>query len=90
MPPVEADGDRRDLWLLLRVDDAELPVHDLDRLVGRALDALFMCTRSAYCLWNDVRANGPWLYKLSRLYQEPDVTAAVERITAEAQAKKAA
>ena len=37
-----------------------------------------------------LRVNGPWLYKLSRLYQEPEVTAAVERLTAEAQAKSAA
>jgi hypothetical protein len=35
-------------------------------------------------------ANGPWVYKLSRLYQEPEVTAAVERIAAEAQTKRAA
>jgi uncharacterized Ntn-hydrolase superfamily protein len=35
--PVERDGDRRDLALFLRVDDAELPVHDLQRLVHRAL-----------------------------------------------------
>ena len=37
-----------------------------------------------------LRVNGPWLYKLSRVYQEPEVTAAVERLTAEAQAKSAA
>jgi len=37
-----------------------------------------------------LHANGPWLYKLSRIYQEPEVTAAVERIAAEAQAKRAA
>jgi transposase len=37
-----------------------------------------------------LRTNGPWLYKVSRVYQEPEVTAAVERITAEAQAKRAA
>ena len=36
-PPVEADGDRRDVALFLRVDDAELPVHDLQRLVRRVL-----------------------------------------------------
>jgi uncharacterized Ntn-hydrolase superfamily protein len=35
--PVEADGDRRDLALFLRVDDAEYPVHDLARIVDRAL-----------------------------------------------------
>ena len=34
--------------------------------------------------------NGPWLYKVSRVYQEPEVTAVVERITAEVQAKRAA
>lgn len=37
-----------------------------------------------------LHANGPWLSKLSRLYQEPEVTAAVERIAAEVQAKRAA
>jgi putative transposase len=37
-----------------------------------------------------LQANGPWLYKLSRIYQEPEVTAAVERIAAEAQPKRAA
>ena len=37
-----------------------------------------------------LHANGPWLYKLSRVYQEPEGTTAVERMTAEAQAKKAA
>ena len=26
--------------------------------------------------------NGPWLYKLSRVYDEPEITAAVERLTA--------
>jgi uncharacterized Ntn-hydrolase superfamily protein len=36
-PPVVADGDRRDVTLFLRVDDAALPVHDLERLVTRAL-----------------------------------------------------
>ena len=36
-PPVEADGDRCDVALFLRVDDAELPVHDLHRLVLRVL-----------------------------------------------------
>jgi uncharacterized Ntn-hydrolase superfamily protein len=35
--PVEGDGDRRDIALFLRVDDAELPVHDLQRLVLRVL-----------------------------------------------------
>jgi putative transposase len=34
--------------------------------------------------------NGPWLYKLSRLYDEPEVTAAVERIAAEQQTQIAA
>ena len=37
-----------------------------------------------------LHANGPWLYKLSRLYQEPEVTAAVECIAAGAQARRAA
>ena len=35
--PVEQGGDRRDVSLFLRIDDAELPVHDLQRLVHRAL-----------------------------------------------------
>lgn len=34
--------------------------------------------------------NGPWLYKLSHLYDAPDVTAAVERIAAADRAKVAA
>ncbi len=34
--------------------------------------------------------NGPWLYKLSRGYDAPEVTVAVERIGAEQQAKRAA
>lgn len=37
-----------------------------------------------------LQANGPWSYKLSRLYQEPEVTAAVERLTAKAQVQSAA
>jgi putative transposase len=37
-----------------------------------------------------VQANGPWQYKLSRLYDAPEVTAAVERIAAEKQPKLAA
>ena len=41
-------------------------------------------------MWNVMCTNGPWLYKVSRVYQEPEVTAAVERIAAEAQAKRAA
>ena len=34
--------------------------------------------------------NGPWKYKLSDLYYEPAVTAAVEKIAAEEHAKGAA
>jgi putative transposase len=34
--------------------------------------------------------NGPWKYQLSELYDDPAVTAAVEKITAEEQAKAAA
>jgi transposase len=34
--------------------------------------------------------NGPWKYQLSELYDEPAVTAAVEKIAAEEQAKAAA
>src|ERR671929_1549672 len=37
-----------------------------------------------------MQVNGPWQYNLSRLYQTPDVTAGVEQITAEAQARIAA
>jgi hypothetical protein len=37
-----------------------------------------------------VQENGPWKYKLSRLYDAPEVTAAVERIAAEQQLKTAA
>lgn len=32
-----------------------------------------------------LQANGPWLYKLSRIYKEPEVSAAVERLVAEKQ-----
>jgi uncharacterized Ntn-hydrolase superfamily protein len=38
-PPVVIDGDRRDVTLFLRVDDAELPVHDLQRLVAKVTAA---------------------------------------------------
>ena len=37
-----------------------------------------------------MRDNGPWKYNLSRLYQDPEVTAAVEHMALEAQAKLAA
>jgi putative transposase len=37
-----------------------------------------------------VQAHGPWPYKLSQLYDAPAVTAAVERIAAEKQPKRAA
>jgi putative transposase len=37
-----------------------------------------------------LQLNGPWPYKLSELYYEPDVTAAVENIAAEHHAKLAA
>ena len=37
-----------------------------------------------------LRVNGPWLYKLSMIYYEPAVTAAVEKIAAEEQAQVAA
>lgn len=37
-----------------------------------------------------LRLNGPWQYKLSELYYEPAVTAAVENIAAEERAKAAA
>jgi putative transposase len=37
-----------------------------------------------------LQLNGPWKYQLSELYDDPAVTAAVEKITAEEQAKAAA
>src|SRR5499425_2551519 len=37
-----------------------------------------------------MQANGPWQYKLSQLYEAPEVIAAVEHIVAEKQAKIAA
>jgi DDE superfamily endonuclease len=37
-----------------------------------------------------MQENGPWQYKLSRLYYEPEVTVAVERIAAEQQLKTVA
>ena len=37
-----------------------------------------------------IHENGPWQYKLSRLYDTPEVTAAVERIAAEKQPRLAA
>ena len=37
-----------------------------------------------------VQANGPWQYKLSQIYQAPEVTAAVEHMALEEQAKIAA
>jgi len=37
-----------------------------------------------------LHVNGPWLYKLSQLYDEPAITAAVEKIAAEEHAKVAA
>src|SRR5262249_23260162 len=37
-----------------------------------------------------MQENGPWQYKLSRLYDTPEVTAAVECIAAEKQPKLAA
>jgi hypothetical protein len=37
-----------------------------------------------------LHVNGSWSYKLSALYYEPAVTAAVEKITAEEHAKVAA
>lgn len=30
-----------------------------------------------------IQKNGPWTYKLSQLYYEPDVTAAVKHLAAE-------
>jgi hypothetical protein len=65
----------------------------------RAFDAHEQCTRNhkRKCLRDVVsdverhlRQNGPWFYKLSRLYDAPEVTAAVERIAAEEGVKIAA
>ena len=40
-------------------------------------------------VWH-LHENGPWLYRLSQLYEEPEVTAAVERIAAEEHNQRAA
>src|SRR5499433_4273913 len=40
-------------------------------------------------VWH-LHANGPWLYKLSHLYDAPEVTAAVARIALEEQNRRAA
>jgi putative transposase len=40
-------------------------------------------------VWH-LHENGPWLYKLSHLYEEPEVTAAVEHMAAEEQHQRAA
>jgi len=37
-----------------------------------------------------VQENGPWCYKLSQLYDDPEVTSTVEAIVAETQPKIAA
>jgi hypothetical protein len=37
-----------------------------------------------------LQVNGPWPYKLSQVYYEPRVTAAVEKLIEESQAKAAA
>ena len=37
-----------------------------------------------------LHATGPWVYTLARIYQEPEIPAAVERIAAEAQPQRAA
>jgi transposase len=37
-----------------------------------------------------LKANGPWKYKMSRLYDEPDVLAEVERLVAQQQPQAAA
>jgi transposase len=37
-----------------------------------------------------IQENGPWRYNLSQLYQDPDITAAVEQIAPEEQARIAA
>jgi putative transposase len=70
--------------------------HPIERVFGDVHDK---CTRNHQRkrlrdLVEDVErhmeANGPWQYRLSRLYDAPEVTAAVEHIAAEAQAKIAA
>jgi hypothetical protein len=70
--------------------------HPIERAFGDVHDK---CTRNhkrkrLRDLISDVeqhlRQNGPWLYELSRVYEAPAVTAVVERIAAEQQAKIAA
>jgi hypothetical protein len=37
-----------------------------------------------------LKVNGPWQYRLSAIYYEPEVTAAVQRLAAEERLKAAA
>ena len=70
--------------------------HPIERVCGDVHD---QCTRHhkrkrlgdvVHDVERHLRQNSPWLYKLSRLYDAPEVTAAVERLTGEQQAKRAA
>lgn len=68
----------------------------IERAFGDVHDC---CTRNHRCkrlpdlvatVEEHIQLNGPWKYKLSQLYYEPAVTAAIEKIAAEEQAKAAA
>jgi transposase len=48
-----------------------------------------LCALLRDVTWH-LRQHGPWRYKLSRIYEEPEVTAAVERLAAAQQAQSAA
>ena len=49
-----------------------------------------VCAMAVQDVVQHIRDNGPWKYNLSRLYQAPEVTAAVEHMALEAPAKLAA
>jgi putative transposase len=68
----------------------------IERAFGDVHDC---CTRNHRCkrlpdpvadVEEHIQLNGPWKYKLSQLYYGPAVTAAIEKIAAEEQAKTAA
>ena len=70
--------------------------HPMERVFGDGHD---QCTRNhkrkrlgdvVHDVERHLRQNRPWLYKRSRLYDAPEVTAAVERLAVEQQAKRAA
>ena len=67
--------------------------HPMERACGEVHDT---CTRNhkrkrlrdvVHDVERHVQGNGPWRYTLSQLYQDPEVTAAVQRIAIEQQAK---